>query len=234
MVDNIVNLSTDGNEMPGPDSPKPSLSETTYSEIRQALIAGDFGPGQRLSEPELALHFNTSRSPIREALSRLSHEGFLERLPSGRVRVRELDLAELEQLYVVRASVEGLAARLAAPRLRTIDLEQMENAQDEMESCIRKGDAVGAISAGQQFHDVLVRECGNEPLIEVLSSLRAKISRFRAVVASLGDYDPERAGEHRRILKALYQRKAEQASAEMMRHIGASARALMRRLRKPR
>jgi len=215
-------------------SSKPSLSESAYSEIRQSLIQGDFEPGQRLSEPELALRFSTSRSPIREALSRLGHEGFLERLPNGRVRVRALDVSELEQLYVVRATVEGLAARLAANRLRTIDLEQMEKAQDEMERCIKKNDVVGAIAAGQVFHDLLVRECGNEPLIEVLSGLRAKISRFRAVVASLGDYDPERAIEHRRILKALYQRKAELAATEMMSHVNRSAAVLIARLHKRR
>ena len=215
-------------------SSKPSLSESAYSEIRQSLIQGDFEPGQRLSEPELALRFSTSRSPIREALSRLGHEGFLERLPNGRVRVRALDVSELEQLYVVRATVEGLAARLAANRLRTIDLEQMEKAQDEMERCIKKNDVVGAIAAGQVFHDLLVRECGNEPLIEVLSGLRAKISRFRAVVASLGDYDPERAIEHRRILKALYQRKADLAATEMMSHVNRSAAVLIARLHKRR
>lgn len=213
-------------------SPKLSLSEGAYSEIRQALVQGDFEPGQRLSEPELALRFSTSRSPIREALGRLGHEGFLERMPNGRVRVRALDISELEQLYVVRANVEGLAARLAAPRLRTIDLEQMEKAQEEMERSIKKSDAVGAITAGQAFHDLLVRECGNQPLIEVLSGLRAKISRFRAVVASLGDYDPERATEHRRILKALYQRKAEQAAMEMIRHVNRSAAVLMGKLHK--
>ena len=77
----------------------------------------------RLSEPELALRFHTSRSPIREALSRLEHEGFIERLASGRVRVAALDVSYLEQLYVVRANLEGLAARLAAPLLRTVDLD---------------------------------------------------------------------------------------------------------------
>lgn len=214
-----------------PFAAKTSLSEGAYADMRQALIKGDFEPGQRVSEPELALRFRTSRSPVREALVRLEHEGFIERMPNGRVRVRALDLAELEKLYVVRANVEGLAARLAAPRLRTIDLEQMEKAQQEMDRCVKKHDAAGAIAAGQEFHDLLLRECGNEPLIEVLGGLRAKISRFRAVVASLGDYDPERAVEHRRILKALYQRKADQAEAEMIRHVNRSAAVLIGKLR---
>src|SRR5690606_6799898 len=62
----------------GMDTPpsRSSLSEEAYAEIRQALLRGDLAPGQRVSEPELALKFNTSRSPIREALMRLEHDGF--------------------------------------------------------------------------------------------------------------------------------------------------------------
>lgn len=216
-----------------PSSPsKHSVSEETYAEIRHALIKGEFKPGQRLSEPELALRFRTSRSPIREALVRLEHEGFIQRTPHGRIRVVALDLEDLDQLYVLRANIEGLAARLAAPRLRTIDLEHMEERVDEMERCVKKRDAAGAIAAGQDFHDVIMGECGNRPLVEVLEGLRARISRFRAVVASFGEYDPERVAEHRRILKALYQRKSESAELEMIKHVSRSAAVLVTRLRK--
>lgn len=203
-----------------------------YSEIRQALIKGTFQPGQRLSEPELALRFKTSRSPIREALVRLEHEGFVERTASGRVSVKGLDISDLEQLYVLRATVEGLAARLATPHFSTLDLETMGRNLDDMERCVKKSDAAGAIAAGRDFHDVITHECGNEPLVEILASLRARISRFRAVVASLGNYDAERVVEHRRILKVFYQRNAEQAEIEMIRHVNRSAATLIGRLRK--
>lgn len=212
-------------------APKQSLSEEAYAEIRRALVRGDLEPGQRLSEPELALKFKTSRSPVREALMRLEHEGFVERLANGRLRVSALDIGDLEQLYVVRANVEGLAARLATPLLRTVDLEGMSASVEEMERCVKKRNAAGAIAAGQEFHDVITRECGNQPLVDVLEGLRARISRFRAVVASFKEYDPDRVAEHRRILKAFYQRNAEQAEAEMIRHVERSAAVLIGRLR---
>lgn len=211
---------------------KSLLSDEAYAEIRRALILGELEPGQRISEPELALRYKTSRSPIREALVRLELEGFVERTPNGRVRVRELDLEELQQLYVVRANVEGLIARLASPRLRTIDLERMEKALDEMEASVKKGDAGGAIASGETFHDLILRECGNKPLIEIQSNLRSKISRYRAVVASLGNYDFDRVTEHRQILKAFYVRKPEQAELEMVRHINRSASVLMSKIKK--
>lgn len=209
-----------------------SLSEETYTEIRRALIKGEFEPGQRISEPELALRLRTSRSPIREALVRLEHEGFVERTPNGRIRVVALDINDLGQLYVLRANIEGLAACLATPRLRTIDLERMAQHVDDMERCVKKRDAAGAIAAGQEFHDVIMRECGNRPLVEVLEGLRARISRFRAVVASFREYDPDRVAEHRRILKAMYLRKPETAQSEMIKHVGRSAEVLIARIRK--
>jgi DNA-binding GntR family transcriptional regulator len=210
---------------------KQSLAEEAYREIRDALHSGALEPGQRLSEPELALRFKTSRSPVREALFRLEHEGFVERMPSGRVRVAALDLGYLEQLYVVRANLEGLAARLAAPLLRTVDLDAMMRSIDEMDEAVKSDNASGAIAAGQKFHDVLMRECGNEPLVSLLTGLNARIARFRALVASLGRYDPDRVLEHRRILQALYERNAELAQAEMMGHVSRSAAVLVRRLR---
>jgi DNA-binding GntR family transcriptional regulator len=210
---------------------KLSLADEAYREIRDALLSGALEPGQRLSEPELALRFNTSRSPAREALLRLEHEGFVERLPSGRVRVAALDVGYLEQLYVVRANLEGLAARLAAPLLRTVDLDAMTRSVDHMDSAVKNDDASGAIAAGQQFHDVLMRECGNEPLVSLLAALKGRIGRFRALVASLGDYDADRVLEHRRILEALFARDPDRAQAEMIGHVSRSATVLVRRLR---
>jgi DNA-binding GntR family transcriptional regulator len=211
---------------------KQSIAEGSYAEIKRALIEGEFASGQRVSEPELALRFRTSRSPIREALVRLELEGFIERTPNGRIRVVPLDVDDLEQLYVLRASIEGLAAALATPRLRTIDLEEMSQHADEMERCVKCRDAAGAIAAGEQFHDIILRECGNRPLVEVLEGLRARISRFRAVVASFRDYDPDRVAEHRRIVKAMYQRKPDVAQAEMIKHVAKSAEVLVARIRK--
>jgi DNA-binding GntR family transcriptional regulator len=207
-----------------------SLADDTYLKIRDALLSGEFEPGQRLSEPELALKFNISRSPIREALVRLEHEGFIDRQANGRMIVRALDIDDLTQLYEVRAVIEGFAARLAAPLLRTVDLERMSARVDAMEKCVRKGDPEGALAAGQDFHDIITQECPNRRLIEMLSGLRARISRYRSVVASLGDYEKERVTEHRRILKALYQRNAEAAQQEVTRHVQHSAETLVRKL----
>jgi DNA-binding GntR family transcriptional regulator len=213
-------------------APRGSLADDAYTAIRKSLLRGEFKPGRRLSEPELALQFGTSRSPVREALMRLEHEGFIERAPSGYVRVKALDLSELEQLMMVRGHLEGLAVRLATPRLRTIDLDDMSQKLDEMERWIAKGDPARALTVGSDFHDVIMRECGNPLLVEMLSTLRARISRFRTLVASMGEFDVERIAEHRRILKALYQRNADLAEEGMVRHVARSSEAFITKFKK--
>jgi DNA-binding GntR family transcriptional regulator len=209
-----------------------SLADDTHAAIRKSLLRGEFKPGDRLSEPELALRFGTSRSPIREALMRLEHEGFIQRAPSGYVRVKALDLSELEQLNTVRGNLEGLAVRLATPRLRTMDLEEMALTLDEMDHWVAKGDPAHALALGSDFHDVIMRECGNSVLVETLATLRTRISWFRTLVASIGEFEVERIAEHRRILRALYQRDAALAEEAMIRHVTRSANTFSAKFRK--
>src|SRR4051794_10695572 len=91
------------------DEVRPPLQEWAAATLREAIIRGTIRPGERLSEPDLAQRFRTSRSPVREALVQLELEGFVARAETGRVYVRPLDLKEAEELFVVRATLEGLA-----------------------------------------------------------------------------------------------------------------------------
>ena len=209
-----------------------ALQETAYRQIRQAIIEGVFLPGHKLSEPELSMRLQVSRSPVREALVRLEQDGYVIRLPNGRVSVAPLDLNELEQLYVVRANLEGLATRLAASRLRTMDLDNMAAKLATMRRHVEEHDFPAAIEMGQQFHEVILRECANGPLTEVLAHLRGRINRFRLLVAGFKDYDTGRIEEHQRILDALYARQPAEAEAQMVQHISRSAAVLIAKLRK--
>lgn len=212
-------------------SEREALQDVAYCGIRRCIVEGTFREGQHLSEPELAVLFQVSRSPVREALVRLEKDGFVVRSASGRVAVAPLDIGELEQLYVVRAHLEGLATRLAASRLRTIDLEEMEAKIELVRQCVAAGDYIAAIEGGEEFHKVILRECANAPLVDLLTHLQGRIHRFRTMVAGFSSYDVTRIEEHRRIIAALYRRDADEAEAEMVRHINRSAAVLVAKLR---
>jgi DNA-binding GntR family transcriptional regulator len=133
-------------------------------------------------------------------------------------------------VYVVRACLEGLATRLAAVRLRTIDLEEMADCIARMEEAVCDGEFRRSIEAGRLFHAVIHRECQNRPLIETLAQLSIKIDRFRYLAASFEHYDISRVREHAEILEALYARDDARAETAMVLHITQSANALIQNI----
>lgn len=206
--------------------PKKALRHEAYEALKRAIVEGTIEPGAQLSEPQLAERFEVSRSPVREALGRLEQEGFALRQPNGRLQVAPLDIEELEQLYVLRANVEGLATRLAAAHLSTSDLERMADTLKRMEKAATAGDIEVSLGEGGRFHDSILDHCGNKPLMEVVLNVRLRIDRFRKIIASQRD-QTVRIAEHWRIYQALYERDAEAAGKAMTEHIGHSAEAVL-------
>src|ERR1051326_4729696 len=85
--------------------------------LRELILKGQFPPGEHLSEPQLVARLGVSRTPVREALSRLAHEGLLYTTRTGRYRVSEFAISDVRDAIEVRGVLEGTAARLAAERL---------------------------------------------------------------------------------------------------------------------
>src|SRR5581483_11474189 len=111
-----VSLSSDGVE--------PRLGEQTYNELRRAIVQGRLRPNQRLIETELAEEYAVSRTPVRETLQRLAVEGLIVPARRGWI-VREHSLEEINEIYEVRAALEGFAARLAAQRATKAQLDEI-------------------------------------------------------------------------------------------------------------
>jgi len=115
-----------------------SHSGRTVLQLRELLLRGEFRPGERLSELPLVARLGVSRTPIRLALERLSHEGLLEVSPSGGFVVRSFNVADIWDAIELRGVLEGTAARLAAERLTTPgELEQIRELQGRMDSIAR-------------------------------------------------------------------------------------------------
>lgn len=207
------------------------LQQRAVAEIREDLIHGRFRPGERLSEPELASRFQTSRSPVREALVQLEHEGFVERAKTGRVYVRPLELSEAEQLFVFRGHLEGLAARLAAENMNLKDIQRLEANLAAMEAAAQSGDARAAMECGAEFHRTIIDSCGNRPLLECLEGLRARVSRYRYILAAIDEFSEQRVREHRSILSALSARSPATAEQAMINHVEVSSRETLRALK---
>ena len=196
-----------------------SLQERAAAALREEIIHGRLRPGERLSELELSQQFNTSRSPVREALVQLAQEGFVERAATGRVYVRQLDLLEAQQLYTVRATLEGLTARIAAENMTRNHTRMLEENILAMEAASQKGDVATAMILGAKFHETLIAACANKPLEECLSGFRARTSRYRYILASRNEFNRHRVKEHRKILGALKAQDPQRAEEAMISHI---------------
>jgi DNA-binding GntR family transcriptional regulator len=176
-------------------------------------------PGDRFSEAELATRLGVSRTPVREALFRMRNEGLLDVESKSGWFVRPIDFHKLEQLYDLRvilesASVARLCARSEpAPELDTLKTAWLvpvaERLHDERE--------VGALD--EQFHATLVRATGNEEIARVHWDLTERIRIIRRLDFTRADRVDATYAEHAKILRAVIQRKPDQAQLLLRSHI---------------
>lgn len=198
-----------------------SLAEEAFGKLVQAITSGEFRPGQKLSEAELARQLGISRGPLREALGRL--EGRLVmRTPRIGVRVIDFSSEDLEHLFFVREALEGMAARLAAERMSEAELAQLQNllAHHAKQPELASGSAYHQRSHDEDFHFTIVRAARCERLEQMLLDelyYQLRIHRLRSSTR------PGRAqqalNEHREILVALASRNPAAAEATMRHHI---------------
>lgn len=139
----------------------PDLVEQVYSRLLDAISEGTLAPGERLTQEDLAQRLAVSRQPVLQALRLLKKDGFLEDAPGRGVRVTQLDVAWIAQVYQVRGCLDALAVRLAAERGAQLDATVMRQGRQAE----RGRDVQAMIQADLAFHRAIYQASGN-PLIE--------------------------------------------------------------------
>lgn len=198
-----------------------SLAAEAFDKVVDAITSGEFEPGQKLSEADLARQLGISRGPIREALQRL--EGRLvNRTPRIGVRVIQFGRDELGELFFLREAMEGMAARLAAENATDDELEELRRLLDLHAEKIANADSrvYRQRSADEDFHFAIARasKCASiERLLlnEVYYHLR--IHRLKS--STLPGRAKEALDEHHEILEALQSRNAQRAEDSMRNHV---------------
>ena len=209
-------------------------SDRVFEAIERALISGEIPLGSRLGEEQLSQRFGVSRGPMREALRRLEGRGLVVRLPHAGVRVVQLNRQDMAELYEVRASLEGLACRLAAEGMT-------EPGFDRLEALLRQHRVTEDLQADRSYHQeygeldfhyVLAQQCGSRRLEQLLCRDLYSIMRLFRFRTGHAPGRPLRAFvDHERILQAMRRRDGELAELLMRRHVAAAGAQLQASLR---
>lgn len=217
-----------------------TLADRAYAAIRAAITSGEFAPGQKLTERELAAQLSVSLTPVREAIRRLEQEHLVERISARTTVVFAPPPAAVDEFALMEASLRALAVRFAtlkADRAVIAQLEQHLVTADELRTRMiaaihTDGSYPDAIAESllltlREFHADLEAACGNAVLLRMLNTVTAFNFRQRAdalrrhIVA--GRYRDERYFEHHELLAAVRRGDADEAERLMLAHGRAAA-----------
>jgi DNA-binding GntR family transcriptional regulator len=197
-----------------------TLTGRVYEQVRDAICSGALPPGQKLVIDGLARDMGVSITPVREALGRLQREGLVTDAPYSGVRVSDLSLTELRELYTIRGALEGLAVRMAAERLTAEALAAIRDELTALEAATARGDVSAFREPNVRFHDAILAGCRSAPLLEMIAQVTRNTERYRRtgnIVLGQPYLDAVEA-EHQRLMTLLEQRRGEDAEALARNH----------------
>lgn len=204
---------------PPTESARANLAEQAYAQLKEMIHDFALLPGDRFSESEMGARLGVSRTPVREALFRLRNEGFLEVESKSGWYVKPIDFDRLDQLYDLRVLLElASVARLCARSSDPPELEALKAAwlvpAGERLADMRE---VGALD--ELFHATLVRAAGNAEIAKVHWDVTERIRIVRRLDFTREDRIDATYVEHAKILRAILQRKLDQAQLLLKSHI---------------
>jgi DNA-binding GntR family transcriptional regulator len=205
-----------------------NLSARVYNQIKHLILCNEIMPGQKLHHQELSEHLGVSRTPVREALTRLVQEGYVSFLPNRGFTCKEIRIQEAEELYDLREALEAFAVEKAIAKLTQASLDQLRKKMSSYGRDVQKRFTRERLVYDQDVHMQIIRLAGNETLTNTLCHVFERIVLKRRTD---GLYDPARGltahEEHMRLLDAMQQRNVSAAVAIIREHIQAGKKNVM-------
>lgn len=180
-----------------------NTSDTVLTELRDALVRGDFVPEQRLVEADLSERFTASRSAVRAALIQLTEEGLVERIQNRGARVRAISVAEAVEICEVRMVLEGLCAAKAAENATTDARAELREIGTQMTKAVENGDVVGYSENSEQLHLAIRKISGQDTADAMVERLRAQSVRHQFRLNLIPGRPSVSLSEHLAIIEAI-------------------------------
>ena len=210
------------NAAPGEALEAPTLARRTFDSIKSDIIDGELPQGSKIVESDLALKYGISRGPLREAIHRLEQIKLIVRVPHAGSRVVTLDSKMMEDIYVAREALEGMAARLAARLMTNSEVAALLGLLDQHEAAIAKtdGKAYFQREGDIDFHFRIAAASRNGWILENLNGELYQLIRMcRRQSGQVPARAPTALAQHRQIAAAIAARDEELAEILMRRHI---------------
>lgn len=195
------------------------LAAQAYATLKQAIITHELPPGTRLSVPMLAERLGVSRSPAREAIARITHEGLAHFEPNRGAVVANVDHTSLGEIYEVREVLEGLAARLAAVNITATEIAELRSLLDDHAAAVEADDVEHHYEIDMRFHRRIHEIGGNGLLTSQLELLQQQVRLAMYTTHRSPGGMPQAVAEHGRIVDSLESRDPVLAEAAGRSHI---------------
>jgi DNA-binding GntR family transcriptional regulator len=195
-----------------------TLSDKIFQTLAAAIVSGQLKPGQRLDEPSVCRQFAVSRTPVREALRRLSGTELVEVAPRKGVTVAQVDVEKLTEMFEALAEFEALCARLSAVRMTTLEKKRLEMLNSSRESRMARGDHEDFALLNSEFHEAIYQGSHSPSIASVTRNFRQRIAPFRTLQFAPGQTEHS-FREHDEIVRAILASDAERACHAMRDHV---------------
>lgn len=204
-----------------------SIADIVFEKIEDAILSGEFAVGDVITELKLCELLNVSRTPVREALSRLRQEGLIKESGKGAVVVGVSE-DDLSDIYEVRMRTEGLAAARCAEVITDEQLKKLAETLELQEFYTAKNQPDSIKKLDSEFHEQIYSYCGSRTLETLLCELHRKVKRYRKTSVSNPDRALMAVKEHREIYEAISARDAKLAEKLTEKHIKNARESIMK------
>jgi DNA-binding GntR family transcriptional regulator len=193
--------------------------EAIINEIRHMILSGDLSPGDRMVQDELAQRFGVSRTPIREALSRLAQEGLVNLSSYKGASVAKISIDNLVDIYSVRIALESHATYLTALNANDQFIENLSRKMDAMGKAFRTKDFEQLVISHNEFHLEIYKAAERPLLYDLILRYLGLCNPYQRMSLSMGRGAKDPIGEHHDIIQILQFQEADSAASLMRNHL---------------
>lgn len=195
-----------------------SLTQKAYEELKSRIIRMELHSGVLMTESRIAEDLGMGRTPVREAIQKLKHEGFVKVIPRKGVMVSSLSADEVRSIYEMADGLEGMTARLAAERASQNEINELNSIVYEMKRALAANDMQAWVQSDDAFHAQILKISGNSHITEAMELIEGLVSRVRMIVVQVKGLPGKSTNEHEQIARMISERRGNDARDAIQRH----------------